>query len=213
MRTWIATLLIAVCAWAAHAQTVFLKVTFEGSNQDDKTSIEQGGGKAFTEKKHVFRQETIEITVRNTHTEPCEYLIEWLFLASPAKGGGEPEPYHADEKTVTLPPNGTETFQVTSPKMESIQSYYHTFERQRKTGGGYEEKEKTRYLGMEGVKPAGYVVRVKAKQKLVAVEASDAQLKRRYTSPTAPWNPPPKKTEPAQLPAKAPGDKKKPANK
>lgn len=209
MKRIILTLLILGAAWHAQAQMVFLKVSPEGSKQDDKTTIENGAGKSFTRKNHLFRQETIEISIRNTYNDSFDYVVEWLFLASPAKGGGDPEPYHAEEKTITLAKDGNETFQVTSPKMESIQKYYHTFESHKNATGGREEREKTRYLGMEGVKPAGYVVRVRANRKVIAIEASDAQLKRRYQNPAAPWNPPAK---PEPVPEKAP-PKKKPTGK
>jgi hypothetical protein len=177
-------LLLAGMVSVAPGQSVFLKVKAAGSKQEEKTTIQGTGGSAYTRTVHIFRQETIEISVRNTSLVAGDYLIEWLFLSTRAKGG-DAEPCHANEIPVCLGANTSVTFQATSPKLEATQNYQHS------PGGGLLfGGEKVRFLGTDGVKPAGFVVRVKAGGRIIAVEASDAQLKRRYQSLSAPWTPP-----------------------
>jgi hypothetical protein len=205
--------LIAGAAWAAQAQTVFMKVTPLGSKQSEKTTTEDTGkGGNFKRTIHTYRMESIEIMLRNTSATSVDYVVEWMFLSSPAKGGGDPQPCAADEKTVTLAPNINSTFQVSSPKLEATQKYQHSFESHKNEAGKREQREKTRYLGMDGEKPAGFVVRVKAGGKILAVDASDSTLERRYQNPTAPWAPPESKKEKEDAPDK-PGPKKKPVKK
>lgn len=181
MRTAGLMVLLAGMAVAAHGQTVFLKVASSGNKQTQKTTTE-GNHRTV----HTFRQETVEIAVRNTFTAPLECVVEWMFLAAPAKGGAG-EPFEADTKTVSLAVNGTSTIPVTSPQLEARQNYSVTMETYVTPGGGRSKQEKTTYLDTEGVRPAGYVVRVKVNGKIIAVDASDSQLKGKYLNPAAPW--------------------------
>ncbi len=192
--------LIVGVALASQGQTVLLKVASMGSKQNDKTTTEDTGNAGFRQTTHTYRQETIEITLRNTFTGSVDYVVEWMFLSCHAKGGN-PEPCSADGKTVTLAANAGSTFQVSSPKLEATQSYQHSFESHKNATGGRDQRETTRYLGMDGVKTAGFVVRVKVDGKIIAVAASDVSLERRYQNPTAPWTPS-EKSSPKKKPSR-----------
>jgi hypothetical protein len=210
MKTHTLIALLAGAAWAASGQTVFLKATPQGSKQSEKTTTENTGAGGFKRIVHTCRQEAIEIMLRNTSPNSVDFVVEWMFLSSPVKGGGDPQPCAADEKTLTLAANAGSAFQVNSPKLETTQTYQHTFEHGKGATGKREQREKTRPLGADGNKPAGYVIRVKAAGKIIAVDASDATLERRYQNPAAPWSPPEKaKDEEPEKPA----PRKKPAKK
>lgn len=180
--------LVVVAVWGLAAnlfgQAVYLKVVPVETRSETKKyekNIVMGYGSGGSFRKTSEREEVFNITVRNMAPAAYEYTVEWMFFAAPASGG-KAVPFHAEEKKLSLDKNGVQTFEVCSPKLEVTQTHYSFI------GGG------TRY---EGMKFAGYVVRVKHGDKILAVESADAMLKRQFQDPKAKWGVP----EPAE-PAK-----------
>jgi hypothetical protein len=204
MKILVLVALLAGTAVVAQGQTVFLKASPAGNRQSENTTVD-----ANLRLIHTYREEKVAITVRNTSMAPLECVVECLFLTTPAKGG-DPKPSFAEEKIVSLAQNATSSFQVDSPKVEATQKYERIMETYRLPNGGREQVERTRNLGIEGNKPAGYVVRVKANGKIIAVDASDSPLKRIYQNPNAPWTPTQKPKEDV---TEKPAPKRKPSKK
>jgi len=169
MKQIILAVIIAGFGLNAHGQAVYLKVTPTETKRTDKYTYQSRYSGSF--EKNVEREEAFTITLRNMAPGSYEYTVEWMFLAAPAAGGGKIEPFYAEEKKVSLEKNAGTTLEIVSPKLESTHSFYsyggsHTF---------------------TGRKFAGYVVRVRLDDKILAVEATDALLKRKYQDPKAKW--------------------------
>lgn len=153
----------------AYGQSVYLKVTPVESKRTDKNTYQSRYSGSFD--KNVQREEAFTITLRNMAPAAFTYTVEWMFLASPAGGGGKIDPFYTEEKKVSLEKGAGTTIDVVSPKLESSHSFYAY-------GGGHT---------FTGQKFAGYVVRVKIDEKILAVEATDALLKRKYQDPKTKW--------------------------
>jgi hypothetical protein len=188
---------------SAFGQSVYLKVTpVEGKEETqlrDWVVQKEGGrnlitirGKEETKKgeparrlglatKTIEREEVFNITVKNTAPVAYEYTLEWVFMASPVSGG-KSEPFHAAEKKISLDKNAGMSFEIRSPKLKSSQNF--------SLGGSRSE--------LTGSKFAGYVVRVRFNDRILAVESTDVLLKRKYQDPKAKWE----VTEPSEAPKK-----------
>ncbi len=157
---------------SAFGQAVYLKVAPIESKHSDNYSYRSSYSGSFDKK--VEREEAFNVTVKNMATTAFEYTVEWMFFANPACGGGKIEPFHAEEKKLSLEKNAGTTFEVRSPKLASTHSYSSYG-----TGNTF-----------TGSKFAGYVVRVKIDDKILAVESIDMTLKRKYQDPKAKWGVP-----------------------
>lgn len=157
----------------AFGQSVYLKVvpleSIRESKPNEQLKVFSSTGGAFSKK--IECEEAFNVTVRNMLPIGDEYTVEWMFMASPA-GGGKVKSFHAGEKKVALEKNGSTTFEINSPKLESTHTRF---------GLGSQQDTFT------GLKFAGYVVRVRIDEKILAVESTDALLKRKYTDPKAKW--------------------------
>jgi hypothetical protein len=164
-RTFLVVMMIGLAA-SAFGQAAYLKVVAT----ENRSS--RSGGYYST---NVEREEVYNVTVKNMAPAAYEYTIEWMFLVKPA-GGGKVVPFRAEEKKLTLEKNASTTIEVRSPILTSTESssyYYYYY------GNTY-----------AGSKFAGYVVRVKANDKILAVEANDTTLKRKYQDPKVEWGMP-----------------------
>jgi len=123
--------------------------------------------------KKTEREEALRITLRNTAPIAFTYTVEWMFFGAPIKGGPS-QPFHAGEKQIALEKNASETFEVRSSKLQS--THLHRNIRRGSDVDIY-----------GGSKYAGYVVRAKIDDKVLAVEAPDAATKRQYQDPKAKW--------------------------
>jgi len=167
--SWLSAAIVAAgIAASAHGQAVYLKVVPMESKRSDNYSYRGVYSGSFD--KNVAREEAFNITVRNMTSESYDYVVEWMFLSSPARGGGTATPFNVDEKKLTLDKGASTTVEVHSPKLAST----HNFD---SYGGST----------FTGSKFAGYVVRVKYNDRILAVEASDVQLKRKYQDPKVKW--------------------------
>jgi len=168
-RTLVVITLVGLAA-SAFGQAVYLKVAPMESRTADKYTNRSSG--SF--KKNVEREEVFNVTVKNMAPAAYEYTVEWMFMASPASGGSKVEPFHAEEKKVSLDKNASTTFEVRSPKLESTHSFSSI------------HGEST----LTGLKFAGYVVRVRLDDKILAVESTDVVVKRKFQDPKAKWGVP-----------------------
>jgi hypothetical protein len=164
-----AAIAAVVIATSACAQAVYIKVVPMESKRADQYAYRGTYSGAFD--KNVEREEVFNVTIKNMAPESFEYTIEWMFLSSPAGGGGKITPFHIEDKKITLDKGAGTTFELRSPKLASTHSY-DTY------GSGHR---------FTGSKFAGYVLRVKYNDKVVGVDASDIQLKRKYEDPRAKW--------------------------
>ena len=122
------------------------------------------------------RTETVRITVANLQSVPADYWVEWQFLA---KDLATKKNYVYDHGTsqVLLTGGSLTNFDVQSKPV--AESEVQRFESDEDDNGntivypaGNREKS--------GAKPVGYIFSVKAQGQVVAVEASDRDLKERY---------------------------------
>jgi len=170
-----ALVIITLMGLAANlfGQSVYLKVTpVESkvkSSPNDQYKI-YGSSGSFSKK--IEREEVFNVTVKNMAPTTYEYTVEWMFMATAAGGGSKVDPFHAEEKKISLDKNANTTFEVASPKLESTHTHL-SFQSGRDT--------------FTGLKFAGYVVRVKLGDRILAVEASDVFLKRKFQDPKAKW--------------------------
>lgn len=168
MKKTVFTVMMVGLAASAFGQAAYLKVAAAESRSTRSGSYYS---------TNVEREEIYNVTVKNMTPTAYEYTVEWMFLVRPAGGGGKAMPFHVDEKKITLEKNASTTIEVRSPTLTSTESkdYYYSY-----YGGNT----------ITGLKFAGYIVRVKANDKILAVEASDITLKRQYEDPKAKWGMP-----------------------
>jgi len=176
MRRTLVVITLVGFAASAFGQSVYLKVTPMESRMERKDNDQHkiiGSSGSFSKK--VEREEVFNVTVKNMAPAAYEYTVEWMFMASPAGGGSKVEPIHAEEKKVPLDKNASTTFEVRSPKLESTHTHYSFV-------GGQD--------AFTGLKFAGYVVRARLDDKILAVEATDVVTKRKFQDPKAKWGVP-----------------------
>jgi hypothetical protein len=164
-RTVLAVMMVGL-AGSAFGQAVYLKVA-AAENRSSRS------GDYFT--TNVEREEAYSVTVKNMVPAAYEYTVEWMFLIKPT-GGGKVVPFQAEEKKITLEKNASTTIEVRSPTLTSTE-----------TGTYYSYYYGTTYTGS---KFAGFVVRVRVNDKILAVEATDTILKRQYQDPKVKWGMP-----------------------
>lgn len=190
MRTLLAMLTAAALSSTAVVPSVYLKVVHSGSKSESRPNEDFrifGSPGSFSKKTE--REESFTVTVQNMSPIAFDYTVEWMFFAAPV-AGGKAEAIHADQKKVSLGRGAAETFQIRTPKIESTHTHL-----------AYVRSNDI----FQGKKFAGYVVRVKIDDKILAVEASDATLKRQFQDPKAEWG---VTTQEGNPPAAEPAPKK-----
>jgi len=176
-------------------QAVMLKVTPVVSAR--RTITENRGWSSGSSNQTEVRSQTIKITLTNMHTNEFDYVVEWFFLGKPAGGGGTNSVYDAGKKDMTLARAKFDSFEVQSKEIqaESTESWYGN-------------------RNARGLKTDGYVVIVWAGEKIVGVDASDMNNRRKYSEVKAvkklqSWDEPPQERKGRD---RAPADKKKDQN-
>ncbi len=173
MKTALVIITLMGLAASVFGQSVYLKVTpVESKVKTSPNEQHKIYGSAGSFSRKIEREEVFNIMVKNMAPAAHEYTVEWMFMASPAGGGSKVEPFHAEEKKVSLDKNAGTTFEVRSPKLESTHTHL-----------SFHSGPDT----FTGSKFAGYVVRVKLGDRILAVEASDVFLKRKFQDPKAKW--------------------------
>jgi uncharacterized protein DUF4339 len=128
-------------------------------------SLTAGSGAATTSGQYVYGSSTtytkaqkINIHVRNLKHEPDEVEVEWFFFGKPATGNKR-FMYDKGIKKLAIKAGGWEDTQVTSKELESKVYNYDTTNQYKR-----------------GQKAEGWIVRVKAGEKIIALQASSATL-------------------------------------
>lgn len=124
-----------------------LKVT---RTKDKKASMDDS---VTTE--HV---QTLNIDLRNTRGTPGTVLVQWLFLAKPARGKADKFVYDYDGDTITVPGHKGTNIVARSKKIES---------------------ESWSYIGNFGATPHDWVVALIHNERILKVKASNAPLERK----------------------------------
>ena len=122
------------------------------------------------------RTETLRVTVTNLQPTPAEYLVEWQFLAQDL-AAKKNFVYDRGTNHAALTGSAATTFTVQSkPLAESEIQKYALDEDD--NGNPLVIPEGNRKKA--GAKPAGYLFLVKIRGQIVAIEASDDELKKPY---------------------------------
>ena len=163
------TALVLALPYSVHAQSVYLRVQPVASS----TGLKKHGQPADGEEARSFaRTATLKVTVTNMQPKPGEFAVEWQFLA---KGVADKNTRVYDAGTKTVPLKGAEStsFDVQSKPLQATdtRSYEYDDDGNLTPTGARQQT---------GDKPVGYVVLVKANDILIAVEASDEELKKSY---------------------------------
>ena len=160
MRT--ALIIFLTMVWSATAQTVYLRV--ETISQGKKTTSSSNNGYGSYNRSHA-QSSNLKVTVRNMYTAPYDYAVEWKFYAKILQTGNT-RVYDSGTNSVSLKIGETKTIELESAEVSS------------RTTGYADEYSASRQT--VGDKQAGYVVLVKADNRIIAVEASDTDLKHSY---------------------------------
>ncbi|MCX7887699.1 MAG: hypothetical protein N3B01_10680 [Verrucomicrobiae bacterium] len=174
MKPFLGVCTALLAAVGSFGQAVHLKVTLLESKTQSRPNEERKFlGLPGSYSKVFEREDVLSVTVRNMAPITFDYTVEWMFFAAPVSGG-KPEPFHAEEKKISLAKGEATTFEIRSPKV----SYTHTH---------LSLPLRTDQNIFEGKKYAGYVVRVRIDDKVLAVESSDQSWKREFQNPKAKW--------------------------
>jgi hypothetical protein len=157
MKTLVSVLLFLSTALSVRAQAVFLEVELVGSPMQDTRQATDDASE-----KTIHRSKNIQIMLRNMDTKPCSLVVSWQFLAKSVEDGSA-KAYDKGSKKVPLKAGQSTVFKVDSKEVQDVRTHY--------ADGSYSHT---------GDKTTGYLVLVKAGKKIVAVDASDALLKKQY---------------------------------
>ena len=150
-------LLLLSTILSVQAQAVFLEVELMGSPmQDTRQSTDDAC------EKTIHRAKNIQIMLRNMDDKPCNFVVNWQFLAKSVEDGST-RVYDKGNKKISLKAGQSTEFKVASKEVQDVKTHY--------ADGSYSHT---------GDKTTGYLVLVRSGKKLVAVDASDALLKRKY---------------------------------
>lgn len=147
----------AVEAAAPLSQSIFLDVRDLGNDVSTSTHWKTTWG-SYSQSQQRVR--ALELLLRNPAKVPGEYLIEWYFFASPARGGKRVLHDH-DSKTIPLAPGGLERATLISAEYNSHTTRYSS---------AYYHQSTYKY----GSKPDGWAVRVKINGKIIRTKTSGA---------------------------------------
>ena len=109
-------------------------------------------------------KQMLNVELRNMRSTPATVLVQWLFLAKPARGKGEKFVYDYDGDTITLKGKELRKIEARSKKIES---------------------ESWEYLGKFGATPSDWVVVVMTtgnNAKVLKVDASSTPLERKCST-------------------------------
>lgn len=112
--------------------------------------------------KTIHRAKKLQITLRNMDTKPFNCVVNWQFLAKSVTDGST-SVYDHGSKKVSLKNGQSTVFDVNSKEVEDTRTHYDDGSRDR-----------------SGNRTSGYLVLVRVGKKLVAVDASDVLLKKKY---------------------------------
>lgn len=154
-----------------HAQSALLRVQPVASSSGVKDHRRQDYEGEQADRSYN-RSETLKVTVTNMQTNPCDYQVDWRFLARDVTTK-DIYVYNHDAKTVSLKPGEFTSFDVQSAPLTENQSTRFEYDADDNLVLSEPRRE-------AGAKPYGYVFLVKADGKLVTVEASDRDLKEEY---------------------------------
>lgn len=122
------------------------------------------------------RTETLRVTVQNMQSGPAEFLVEWMFLAKDLATKRN-FIYSRGVAPVALTSGSVTNFEVRSQPLGASETQQYEFD---EDDNGNPIMYAIGNRVKLGAKPAGYVFLVKSLGKLIAVEASDRDLKAPY---------------------------------
>jgi hypothetical protein len=160
---------LAAAAGSVQAQSALLKIQSVASSsgvRDHRTASGEQAQRSFN------RTETLKVTVTNMQTNPCDYQVEWQFLAKDVTTKSV-YAYNTGTKSVPLKGGSFAAFDVQSAPLPETQIMQYDYD---DWGNLVPVGQRTEV----GAKPAGYVFVVKASGKVITVEASDRDLKEQY---------------------------------
>lgn len=162
MRT--AFVIFLTLVWSASAQSVYLRV--ETIAEGRKTTGSSNTGYGSYHRSHSSGVE-LKVTLRNMHTQAHTYTVEWNFYAKNQQSR-KTRVHDSGTNSIPLKVGETSTFELKSAELTS------------ETHGYASEYSSSGYTS--GEKHDGYLILVKDGDRIIAVEASDATVKRSYQS-------------------------------
>ena len=151
---------------------VFLEIQSVANRAENKHTQSMEGF-LQTEESVYNRTETYKITLRSMLSIPVDYVLEWKFLAKNV-ATKQLTVYDGGARKVILSGGSVTNFDVQcKPLTEGEKQYFYVGT----DDNGNPVLIDTGHRTQAGAKPTGYVFLLKTQNKLVAVEASDPDLK------------------------------------